>query len=176
MLSSLRPFPGASFEGNQRLSSVHHWCYQHGGSSIVTYNLESIFSLLILLFSGLICTEFAVKVMVYWWEGSCHVLCPVCSAVLAWLCFPCPFFSWQLPRAGRRWHRTAGDTEQEMMPLKPLPVVLVAAAEAAGVIIRNPNPKLFDSLLLIFAGLFFFSPLRIVSRTWSLFPYLEYFC
>lgn len=36
----------------------------------------------------------------------------------------------------------AGDTEQEMMPLKPLPVVLVAAAEGAGVNIINPNPKL----------------------------------
>lgn len=44
--------------------------------------------------------------------------------------------------------------EQEMMPLQPLPVV--ATAEGAGVNTIKPNPKLFDSLLLIFAVLSFF--------------------
>lgn len=39
--------------------------------------------------------------------------------------------------------------------IQTLPVVLVAA-EVAEVNIINPNPKLFDSLLLIFAVLFYF--------------------
>lgn len=63
-----------------------------------------------------------------------------------------------------------GDTGQqvtrqwEMMPWKPLPVVLVAA-EGAGVNIINPNPKLFDTLLLIFAVLFFPLILSIFAGT-----------
>lgn len=49
--------------------------------------------------------------------------------------------------------------------IQTLPVVLVAA-EVAEVNIINPNPKLFDSLLLIFAVLFlFYFFLRIFSRT-----------
>lgn len=70
--------------------------------------------------------------------------------------FPVP------PFPGSAHELAAGDTgqqvtrEQEMMPWKPLPVALVAAAEGAEVNIINPNPKLFDSLLLIFAVLFIF--------------------
>lgn len=90
--------------------------------------------------------------------GQLSCLLPSQCVQQFWLgcAFPVP------PFPGSAYGLAAGDTgqqvtrEQEMMPWKPLPVVLVAAAEGAGVNIINPNPKLFNSLLLIFAVLFIF--------------------
>lgn len=86
--------------------------------------------------------------------------------------FPVPSF------LGSSQDLAAGDTgqqvtrEQEMMPLKPLPVVLVAAAEGAGVNIINPNPSSLTVYCLSFLCLFFFSfkdcvqNMRFVSLSW----------
>lgn len=113
---------------------------------------KEIFSLSRLLFSVLICTEFAVKVRLCWWEGSCRAFCPV--SVFSSFGLALPSLSLLFLAAGDTGQQVT--REQEMMPWKPLPVVLVAAAEGAGVNIINPNPKLFNSLLLIFAVLFIF--------------------
>lgn len=117
MLSSLRQFPGTCFEGNQRISSVHHWCISMEALLLSHTIRKEIFSLSRLLFSVLICTEFAVKVRLCWWEGSCRAFCPVSvfsSFGLAVpslsLLFLAVHTSWQQVTQGSRWHRTAGDT------------------------------------------------------------------
>lgn len=113
MLSSLRWFPGASFEGNQRLSSVHHWCISILLSHIIW---NQFFSLLLLLFSVLICTDLLWK---WWYIGGRAVVMSSAQCVQQfWLgcAFPVPSFpgsSHELELAGvtedSRWHRAGDD-------------------------------------------------------------------
>lgn len=105
MLSSLRPFPGAYFEGYQRLSVVHHWCISMEALLLSHITWNQIFIINIPLFCvkllWICCESDGVLVGGQW-------PCPLPSKCVQqfWLgcAFPVPSFP------GSGWHRTAGDT------------------------------------------------------------------